>query len=236
MVSHSRMGAGWTAPPAPPATPALPAPTLHARLAPRAQPGLPAAAGRCLLPVAALLALALAGCASSAPHEGTRSTRASATTAAAPTAEGQARAALQQATTQVIATERAFASTMSQRNFKGFLSFLSPDAIFFSGSSVERGPAQIAEQWAPYFQGPRAPFSWRPDDVQVLSDGRLALSTGPLLQGGHIVGRFNSVWRLEAPGVWRIIFDKGEEVCSAPPPTSNSNGEQFFERPSAPGN
>jgi ketosteroid isomerase-like protein len=185
---------------------------------------------------AALLALALGGCASSAPRAGAPAARASATASAAPTAQAQARAALQQATVQVIAAERAFASTMSQRNFKAFLTFLSSDAIFFSGSSVERGPSQIAEQWAPYFQGRQAPFAWQPDDVQVLTDGKLALSTGPLLQGGHIVGRFNSVWRLEAPGVWRIILDKGEAVCSAPPPTSHSNGDQFFQTPSAPGN
>jgi ketosteroid isomerase-like protein len=44
------------------------------------------------------------------------------------------------------------------------------------------GRAQIAQVWAPYFAGPRAPFSWSPDDVQVLPDGKLALSTGPMLQ------------------------------------------------------
>ena len=27
---------------------------------------------------------------------------------------------------------------------------------------------------------------------------------------------FTSIWRLEAPGVWRIIFDKGNEVCDCP--------------------
>lgn len=181
---------------------------------------------------AALLTLALGGCASSAPRSGTRPERTSAaTTTASSTAQAQARAALQQASIQVIAAERAFATTMAQRDFKAFLTFLSPDAIFFSGSTVERGPAQIAEQWAPYFQGRPAPFAWQPDDVQVLSDGKLALSTGPLLQGGHVVGRFNSVWRLEAPGVWHVILDKGEEVCSAPPPTTNSNGDQFFQQP-----
>ena len=190
---------------------------------------------RATLLSAAVLTLALGGCASSAPRSGTRAERASSTTAATPDAEAQARAALQQAQTQVIAAERAFAATMAQRNFKAFLTFLSPDAIFFSGSTVERGPAQIAEQWAPYFQGHPAPFAWQPDDVQVLDDGKLALSTGPLLQGGHIVGRFNSVWRLEAPGVWHVILDKGEDVCSAPPPTTNSNGAQFFQLPSAPG-
>jgi ketosteroid isomerase-like protein len=135
---------------------------------------------------------------------------------------------VQSATAQVITTERAFAATMTERNFKGFLTYLSPQAIFFSGATVEHGPAEIAEQWAPYFQGRRAPFSWQPDHVDVLDDGKLALSTGPLLQQGKIVGRFDSVWRLEAPNTWRIVFDKGEAVCSAPPPTTNSNGSQFF--------
>lgn len=139
-----------------------------------------------------------------------------------------AQAALQTATAQVITDERAFAATMASRDFKAFLMFLSPDAIFFSGNMVERGPAEIAQQWAPYFQGARAPFSWQPDHVDVLSDGKLALSTGPLLQQGRIVGRFDSVWRLEAPNTWRVVFDKGEPVCSAPPPTTNSNGSQFF--------
>jgi ketosteroid isomerase-like protein len=191
------------------------------------------------LALALTLALA-AGCASSPPRAsaprpaGTAPGRGAQTSAAASAATAQARAALQQATAQVIATERAFAATMDRRDFKAFLAFLSPDAIFFSGSSVQRGAEQIAEQWAPFFQGRRAPFAWQPDDVQVLDDGRLALSTGPVLQGGHIVGRYNSVWRMEAPGIWHIVLDKGEAVCSAPPSTSNSNGEQFFQTPPAP--
>jgi ketosteroid isomerase-like protein len=203
----------------------------------------PPRASRNLLPtlpagpvlLALLLGLSLGGCASTASRPAGRASRTSpAASAQSATAQAQAEAALRQATVQVIGTERAFATTMANRDLKAFLRFLSPDAIFFSGSSVERGQAQIAEQWAPYFQGRRAPFSWQPDDVQVLEDGKLALSTGPLLQNGHIVGRFNSVWRLEAPGIWRIIFDKGEAVCSAPPPTTNSNGEQFFDNPSTP--
>ena len=178
----------------------------------------------------ALLGL-LAGCASS-PQQGPHGSRNAATSVSTEAAT----AALQQATTQVIATERAFAATMAHRDFKAFLTFLSPDAIFFSGSTVERGAPPIAEQWAPYFRGGRAPFSWRPDDVQVLSDGKLALSTGPVVVAGQIVGRYNSVWRLEAPNTWHIILDKGEALCSAPPPQSKSNGDQFFEPPATGGN
>ena len=60
------------------------------------------------------------------------------------------------------------------------------------------------------FSGPEAPLSWGPDVVEVLASGALALSSGPVLRpNGEQSGRFNSVWRKEADGVWRVIFDKG---------------------------
>ena len=62
-----------------------------------------------------------------------------------------------------------------------------------------------------FFDAKEAPFSWAPDHVVVLADGTLAHSTGPVRDpSGLAVARFNSVWRLEAPGVWRVVFDKGE--------------------------
>jgi len=30
------------------------------------------------------------------------------------------------------------------------------------------------------------------------------------------VATFTSIWRMEAPGVWRIVFDKGNEDCNCP--------------------
>jgi len=173
---------------------------------------------RLILTVAAGL---IAGCASSpgtrprAPS-GRVNGAASAAARAADNPTGTASAEVAAATGQVVAAETAFAKSMADRNFENFLSFLSPDAIFFNGSSVEHGPGQIAQVWAPYFAGPHAPFSWKPDHVEVLPDGKLALSTGPLMQDGHVVGRFDSIWRLESPNTWHIVFDKGEPVCSAP--------------------
>jgi ketosteroid isomerase-like protein len=118
---------------------------------------------------------------------------------------------------QVIATEQAFAKTMANRDIKAFVTYLSPDAVFFSGSTVKHGPAEVAVQWQPYFESRKAPFSWAPDHVEVLASGRLALSTGPVYVDGKIVGRFNSIWRLEDDNAWRIVFDKGEAVCSSKP-------------------
>ena len=152
-------------------------------------------------PLLALAMAAIAGCSSLGHTHGARTPGKSETTAR----------------DEVIASEHAFAKTMADRNFKAFTVFVSGEAIFFSGNSVEHGSGAIAAAWRPYFNGPTAPFSWVPDNVQVLPSGKLALSTGPVYIQGKEVGRFNSIWRLEAAHTWRIVFDKGEAVCSAKP-------------------
>ena len=77
----------------------------------------------------------------------------------------------------------------------------------------------MATWWKRFYEGPAAPFSWEPEQVEVLASGTLALSTGPVHDpSGKLIGRFSSIWRLEAPGRWRIIFDKGNDVCDCPKP------------------
>ena len=115
---------------------------------------------------------------------------------------------------QVADTERAFAKTMAERNFAAFNSFLSDETIFFSGAQPRRGKQAVSAVWQKFFQQPEAPFSWTPDRVEVLDSGNLALSTGPVHDpSGKLIGRFTSIWRLEAPDTWRIVFDQGCEVC-----------------------
>ncbi len=110
----------------------------------------------------------------------------------------------------VEAREIAFARTMADRDLEAFRSFVSEEAVFFNGNTPIRGRDAVVEAWAPFFEGPEAPFSWHPDVVQVLESGTLALSSGVVhTPGGEPAGRFNSVWRLEADGVWRVVFDKG---------------------------
>jgi len=115
---------------------------------------------------------------------------------------------------QVFETERAFAATLANRDFATFVQFLSSEAIFFSGDKSLRGAQQVAEVWQRYYEGAKAPFSWQPEKVEVLDSGTLALSTGPVFDpSGKRTATFTSIWRLEAPGKWRIIFDKGCKVC-----------------------
>lgn len=111
---------------------------------------------------------------------------------------------------QVFAAERAFAKSMADRSLQAFSSHLAEEAIFFTGAVPFRGKAEVVAGWARFFEGASAPFSWEPDRVEVLQTGSLALSTGLVRDpSGKVVGRFNSVWRQEAPAVWRVVFDKG---------------------------
>jgi len=116
---------------------------------------------------------------------------------------------------QVFAAERAFAQSMADRNVSAFATHVSDEAIFFNGASVLHGKKEVLATWSQFFKGRTAPFSWEPDRVEVLQSGTLALSTGLVRDSnGKVIGRFNSVWRREAPGVWRVVFDKGSPAES----------------------
>ena len=124
---------------------------------------------------------------------------------------------------QVEDTERAFATTMADRDHEAFKTFLSEETIFFAGESPLRGSQQVADAWEPYFRETEAPFSWEPETVVVLDSGTLALSSGPVRDpAGNTVATFNSIWRLDSQGRWKIVFDKGSRVCDEPSP---ANGE-----------
>jgi ketosteroid isomerase-like protein len=111
---------------------------------------------------------------------------------------------------QVIAAERAFAKTMADRDLKAFGNFVSQDTVFFSGPTPLHGKQAVIDFWSRFYAQPAAPFSWEPEQVEVLDSGSLALSSGPVRDAkGQLIGCFSSIWRQEAPGQWRVVFDKG---------------------------
>ena len=128
--------------------------------------------------------------------------------AAAQTQGGQA---------EVFAAERAFAKSMAERDFAAFGRHVAVDTVFFGNTKLHRGRDAVLAAWKPFFDGPAAPFSWDPDQVEVLASGQLALSTGPVRDPqGQVVARFNSIWQRGADGRWLVIVDKGSPAN--PPP------------------
>ena len=116
---------------------------------------------------------------------------------------------------QVRAAESAFAKTMADRDPAAFASFITDEALFFDAKSVLRGKAAVVSGWSAYFAGPRAPFSWAPETVEVLASGTLALTSGPVRDpDGRQTGTFTSIWRRESDGRWKVVFDKGCPPCA----------------------
>lgn len=136
--------------------------------------------------------------------------------AAAIAADGPGAAEL---ATQLRATEEAFAKTMADRDHQAFVSFLAEEAVFFGRNSELRGREAVAAAWKPLFEGASAPFSWQPEVATVLDSGTLGLTSGPVLSpDGQRIGTFNSVWRRNHDGSWKIVFDRGCPDCECPPP------------------
>jgi ketosteroid isomerase-like protein len=112
--------------------------------------------------------------------------------------------------------ELAFAKTMATRDHAAFATFVSEEAVFM-GRTVLRGRAAVSEGWKRFFESPQAPFAWAPERVEVIDSGTLGVSTGPVRDpAGKRIGTFNSTWRLESDGQWRVILDIGCPPCGQP--------------------
>ena len=122
---------------------------------------------------------------------------------------------------EVQAHEIAFAATMQRRDINAFAGFIAGDASFLNGGKPLRGRERIVAHWRRFFESPQPPFQWAPDLVEVLPDGQLAMTLGPVRTlAGEQIARFYSVWRRESPGVWRVVFDNGYDTpACAPLPT-----------------
>jgi len=124
---------------------------------------------------------------------------------------------------EVRCREISFSLAAEIRDAELFASFIDLDARFV-GSSVTHGPAAIAEAWGAFFADDGPSIKWRPQFVEVLEDGTLALTRGPYRmittgENGEQTehwGTFNSVWRRNGDGAWRVVFDAGNTAAEPP--------------------
>ena len=131
---------------------------------------------------------------------------------------GPAGAADRDLAAEVKATERAFAKTMADRDIQAFAGYIAEEGLFFGGKGPIRGREAVVTAWKRFFEGSEAPFSWDPETAEVLPSGNLGLTSGPVRDPkGELIGTFMTIWRLESDGKWRVIFDKGCDVCKPEP-------------------
>ena len=119
--------------------------------------------------------------------------------------------------------EIGFSKAAEERDLAAFRSHIDVDARFV-GAGVRRGVDSIAEGWSVFFTADGPTIKWRPQIIEVLDNGKLALSRGQYIttsvnSDGDTVeswGTFNSVWRLNDDGAWRVVFDAGSPATGKP--------------------
>ena len=124
---------------------------------------------------------------------------------------------------EVRCQEIGFSRSVENGDIEAFKSFLDDDARFV-GRSVMSGPNAIIDAWKVFFAEDGPAIKWRPQFVEVLQDGTLALTRGPYRMIGKDAdgnsteqwGTFNSVWRKRPDGEWRVVFDAGNSATEPP--------------------
>jgi ketosteroid isomerase-like protein len=122
---------------------------------------------------------------------------------------------------EVRRAELAFAATVAEDRPRVFAAMIDEAAVFVSGDEVTRGRAAITEAWKGFFSPDRPHMVWRPEIVEISADGELGFTRGPWTLSGvgsdgkpyERGGIFNSVWRRQEDGGWRIVFDAGCPAC-----------------------
>ena len=118
----------------------------------------------------------------------------------------------------IMKADSDFNQAVAGRDLKRFLSFIADGATFNGGTAGEiRGHDAITKDWGPFFEpnGPR--LTWAPTKAEVLGAGDLAYSVGSseyraAATGGQATVRranYLTVWRKQADGAWRVVYDTG---------------------------
>lgn len=118
---------------------------------------------------------------------------------------------------RLVETERAFASTCSQKGFReAFYTFYSDDVVTFA-PAIEVGKESLK---SPDPQLDRIILEWEPQVGDVAQAGDLGWLTGPYTtkdrKGERPVrfGQYLSIWKKQPSGEWRVVLDMGTPVPS----------------------
>jgi ketosteroid isomerase-like protein len=141
---------------------------------------------------------------------------------AAEPAPPAADAARERLVEEVRSAELAFAATVVEKRPDAFAEMVADDAVFLGArGEVARGRAEVVAAWQGLFAAGAPEFRWHPEIVELSGDGTLGLSRGPWTVRGRDPqgnafergGTFTSIWRRQADGSWRVIFDAGCGGC-----------------------
>ena len=116
---------------------------------------------------------------------------------------------------EILETEHAFAQLAKDQGLKvAFLTYASDEAVLHRANKLIKGKQAIAE----YFEQQtlqNVRLEWEPDFVSVAASGDLGYTYGKFNFEGidekgeeiKVEGIFHTVWKREANGEWRYVWD-----------------------------
>ena len=128
--------------------------------------------------------------------------------------------------------EQSFAQSVADHDAVAFAEHVSENAAFGASTPAPtRGRAAIAKDWSGVVEGKQMALRWYPTRVTIAGAPDVAWSSGPALfesldpkaKHRYMMSRFHSVWRKEADGTWRVLFDDGTQ----PRPATDAEVEAF---------
>jgi len=121
---------------------------------------------------------------------------------------------VQAAVAEVACAEMAFSQAVETHDGNAFRALLDEDARFIS-SGVLRGADEVSVAWGGLLDPAAPDLVWRPETIEILQSGDLAFSRGPYRlrgndeQAAESWGMYNSLWRRQPDGIWKVLFDAG---------------------------
>lgn len=130
------------------------------------------------------------------------------------------RSAANDAKTQLMDADRAFAKETAAKGLDGWMSVMADDAVRISplGGKVVFGTAAVRELDKAIFADPKKQLVWEPTDGGAFADGKHGFTTGTskfiekTTAGKETVlstGKYVTWWRKDDKGVWKVILDTG---------------------------
>ena len=120
----------------------------------------------------------------------------------------------------VVAAERAFAADGYALGVKkSFLGHMAPDAILMTPDPVNARETFLA---SPDDNPDDPKLEWWPTWAGISASGDLGFTTGPYSVGGKRRGHYFTVWKKQADGQWKWVFDGGvgSDPSASPGPDS----------------
>lgn len=120
--------------------------------------------------------------------------------------------------------ELSFAAAVEKHDAAAFAEHIDNDAVFAANTAhPQRGRAEIVKQWKPLLDGKSLRVRWYPAWVVQAGDPSVVLSSGPALlenlapnaKQRYTLIAFSTVWHRGSDGVWRVMFDGGDDGRAA---------------------